>query len=98
MEPHASPANVLSALLQEHRALEKRIRRMARTPPQVLRAGRTLLEFARHEDQAFATLARWLDPAVLDEMGAEHSQISLDLELLEWLQATTPDSPDAAVL
>ena len=98
MEPHSSPAAVLSALLREHRSLEERIRWMSATPPQVLQAGRTLLEFARHEDQAFATLARWLDPAVLDEMGAEHAQISHDLELLEWLLTTMPDSPDAAVL
>jgi hypothetical protein len=35
---------------------------------------------------------------VLDEMRAEHEEISRDLELLDWLVCSTPDSPDAAVL
>ena len=71
---------------------------MTASPAGVLAAGRTLLGFARREDEAFATLTRWLDPAVLQEMQAEHDEITSDLELLEWLEEAVPDSPDAGVL
>ena len=98
MEPRPTPPHVLSDLLEEHRALEAVIREMIASPPRVLAAGRTLLGFARREDDAFATLSRWLDPIVLEEMRAEHEEITSDLELLEWLAEATPDSPDASVL
>ena len=98
MEQHHSPSNLLAELLQEHSALETLIRETTASPARVLDAGRTLLGFARREDDAFATLARWLDPIVLEEMRAEHEEITSDLELLEWLAEATPDSPDASVL
>ncbi len=97
MEQRHSPS-VLADLLQEHRALETLVRGTMASPAQVLAAGRTLLRFASHEDDALAILARWLDPAVLENIRAEHEAIASDLELLEWLAGTTPDGPDAAVL
>ena len=92
--PHA----VLVDLLRDHRALEDRVRELHPTPELVLAAGQTLLAFARQEDQAFSALNRLLEPAVLDEMRAEHEEISRDLELLDWLVTSSPESPDAAVL
>lgn len=64
----------------------------------ILEAGRTLLAFARKEDQALAALAALMEPAVIDELRAEHDEISHDLELLGWIVSTTPESPDAAAL
>lgn len=98
MEQRRSSSSVLADLLQEHRELEALIRDTIASPARVLAAGRTLLGFARREDEAFSTLTRWLDPAVLEEMRAEHDEITSDLELLAWLEETTPESPDAAVL
>lgn len=43
-------------------------------------------------------LAELLDPVVRAELEGEYLQIAEDLELLQWLLATTPDSPDVAVL
>ena len=64
----------------------------------VLDAGQTLLAFARHEDQAMAALAHLMEPAVVEELRIEHAEISHDLELLGWIVATSPESPDAAAL
>ena len=74
------------------------MRELHPTPELVLAAGQTLLAFARQEDQAFSALNRLLEPAVLEEMRAEHEEISRDLELLDWLVTSSPESPDAAVL
>lgn len=71
---------------------------MEASPAAVLAAGETLLAFARRENEAFAALTRLMDVAVVNEMQAEHEEIERDLELLEWIVATTPDSPDASVL
>jgi hypothetical protein len=98
MESPSSSSAGLSSLLRAHEALEACIRDMDASPPAVLDAGRTLLDFARREDEMFGALARWLDPVVLKEMATEHDEIRLDLELLEWLLTTTPESPDAATL
>lgn len=98
MEPRPSPSSLLAELLREHRALETLIAGTIACPAGILTAGRTLLQFAGREDDAFGVLARWLDPAVLAEMRAEHEEITDDLELLEWLVTATPDSPDATVL
>jgi len=64
----------------------------------VLEAGRTLLAFARHEDQAMAALTHLMEPAVLNELRTEHEEISHDLELLGWIVSTSPESPDASAL
>ena len=50
---------------------------------------------ARIKEPAFSSL---LGPEVQAERQAEHEQLSEDLELLDWLLATTPDSPDVSVL
>lgn len=64
----------------------------------VLAAGQTLLSFARQEDKALAALSSLMEPAVINELRAEHEEISHDLELLGWILSTTPDSPDASAL
>lgn len=74
------------------------MRDLVPTPAAVLAAGQTLLQFARQEDEALAAFGRLLEPAVINEMRAEHEEISQDLDLLAWLVSTTPDSPDASVL
>jgi hypothetical protein len=98
MEDQPSAPGVLTGLLREHRTLEDCVRDLVPTPASVLAAGQTLLGFARQEDEALAALARLLEPAVIEEMRAEHEEISQDLDLLAWLVSSTPDSPDVAVL
>jgi hypothetical protein len=90
--------NMLATLIAEQVQLEERINDLRSSPRQTLGAGQALLEFAAREDEAFAALSSLLDPAVQAEMRTEHEQIAEDLELLEWLLQTTPDSPDVAVL
>ena len=90
--------NMLSSLIAEQVQLEERINDLRSSPRQTLAVGGALLEFAGREDEAFAALSSLLDPAVQAEMQAEHEQIAEDLELLDWLLRTTPESPDVAVL
>lgn len=89
---------VLAALLAEQRDLEARIHDLEPDPRQVIEAGGALLAFAAREDEAFDTLAPLLDPAVEAELSDEHRQFAEDLELLQWLLHTTPESPDVAIL
>jgi hypothetical protein len=90
--------NMLASLIAEQVQLEERINDLRSSPRQTLVVGKALLEFAAREDEAFAALSSLLDPAVQAEMHAEHELIAEDLELLEWLLQTTPESPDVAVL
>lgn len=89
---------VLAALLAEQRDLEARIHDLESDPRQVLAVGSSLLAFAAREHEAFDTLAPLLDPAVEAELSSEHRQFAEDLELLQWMVQTTPDSPDVAIL
>ncbi len=97
MQPSSSPST-LAALIEEQRALEDRICRSDLGPEDALAAGRTLLEFAEREGDAFSVLSPLLDPVAHTELAIEHRQIADDLELLEWLLTSSPDSPDVAVL
>ena len=90
--------STLNALIEEHRELQMQIEGLLASPRETLTAGAALLDFARHEDDALATLAPLLDPAVQAELRAEHTQIADDLDLLRWLLRTMPDSPDVPVL
>jgi hypothetical protein len=89
---------VLAALLAGQRDLEARIHDLEADPRQVIEVGGALLAFAAREDEAFDTLAPLLDPAVETELSDEHRQFAEDLELLQWLLQTTPESPDVAIL
>ena len=97
MQPSSSPST-LAALIEEQRALEDRICRSDLGPEDALAAGRALLEFAEREGDAFSVLSPLLDPVAHAELATEHRQIADDLELLEWLLTSSPDSPDVAVL
>ena len=97
MEPSLSHST-LSALLAEQRAIEDQVHDLRLSAEQALRVGRALLAFAHREDQAFSAVASLLDPAVQQDLAVEHRQFEEDLQLLEWLMQTTPDSPDVLVL
>lgn len=97
MQP-SSAQSTLAALLDEQRALEERIHRLEACPEDALVVGEALLGFAAREESAFSAVARLLDPAVQRDLAGEHEQIAEDLQLLEWLLRTTPDSPDVTVL
>lgn len=89
---------VLAALLAEQRDLEARIHELESDPRHVLEVGSSLLAFAASEHEAFETLAPLLDPAVEAELSGEHRQFAEDLDLLQWLLQSTPDSPDVGIL
>lgn len=97
---HRTPSADLAALLEEHRALEDRLSTLSGRADagDVLAAGRTLLAFAGQESRALSALAALLEPAVIEELRAEHEEISHDLDLLGWIVTMTPDSPDATAL
>lgn len=90
--------STLGSLLTHLRELEARIPDPAGCPRQTLVAGEALLAFAALEEEAFAGLTPLLDPAVHADLQAEHHQFAEDLDLLQWLLRTTPESPDVAVL
>ena len=89
---------MLASLLTDQRALEARVSDMRVSPRETLAFGEALLAFAEKETEAFSALAALLDPAAQAELSEEHRQFEEDLELLEWLLRSTPESPDVAVL
>lgn len=97
MEP-SFDRDTLAALLAEQRALEEQVRGLRLGAAEILQVGQALLAFARHEDEAFSAVAPLLDPVVQLDLAVEHRQFEEDLQLLEWLVKTTPESPDVAVL
>jgi hypothetical protein len=91
-------SRAIAELLDMQRSLAARTRDLAGDASAVLRTGREVLTFAEREEAAFFPLLPLLDPAALAELGDEHQQLADDLDLLESLVTTTPDSPDVAVL
>ena len=95
----ASPAAAaLGKLLESQREIEERMRAIGASPEDVLDVGQRVLAFAAREDEAFAWLTTLIDPDVRAELAAEHRRLAEDLELLDWLMRTSPDSPDVAML
>lgn len=88
----------LEALVAQQRTLLTRLNAATPTAGEILALGQEVLRFAEHEEQAFFPLLPLLDPIARAELGHEHDEIGEDLKLLEWLLATTPDSPDVAIL
>jgi hypothetical protein len=88
----------LEGLMAQQRALLDRLNAVTPAAGEVLELGTEVLRFAEHEEQAFFPLLPLLDPIARAELGHEHDEISEDLKLLEWLLATTPDSPDVEIL
>ena len=88
----------LEGLLAQQRSLLERLNAVAPVAGNVLELGMEVLRFAELEEQAFFPLLPLLDPIARAELGHEHDEISEDLQLLEWLIATTPDSPDVEIL
>lgn len=93
----ASPAEI-QRLMRLQEMLAERTSGLGVSPAEVLEVGAAVLEFAEREESAFFPLLPLLDPAARAELGGEHVQLAEDLQLLEWLISTTPDSPDVATL
>lgn len=93
----ASPAEI-QRLMRLQEILAERTSGLGVSPAEVLEVGAAVLEFAEREESAFFPLLPLLDPAARAELGGEHVQLAEDLQLLEWLISTTPDSPDVATL
>lgn len=91
-------ADALNRLLDLQRGLEARTIAVEPSAASVLEVGRAVLEFAGSEEEAFFPLLPLLDPAVRSELSDEHEQLAEDLQLLQWLVSTTPDSPDVPTL
>jgi hypothetical protein len=93
----ASPAEI-QRLMQLQEKLAERTSGLDASAAEVLEVGAAVLEFAEREESAFFPLLPLLDPAARAELGDEHEQLAEDLQLLEWLISTTPDSPDVGTL
>jgi hypothetical protein len=94
----ASPHPDLTRLLELQAELEARVRAVDGSARAVLDVGADVLRFAESEESAFFPILPLLDPAARAELGGEHDQLREDLELLDWLFSTTPDSPDVSTL
>jgi hypothetical protein len=88
----------LEALIAQQRALLARLNAAPPTAGEILRLGQEVLRFAEYEEHAFFPILPLLDPIARAELAHEHDEILEDLKLVEWLLATTPDSPDVAIL
>ncbi|SRR6266545_2198634 len=88
----------LEGLIAQQQALLERLDALGPAAGEVLELGMEVLRFAAHEERAFFPLLPLLDPVARAELGHEHDEIGEDLKLLEWLIATTPDSPDVEIL
>ena len=88
----------LEGLLVQQRSLLERLNALGPVAGEVLELGTEVLRFAELEEQAFFPLLPLLDPIARAELAHEHFEIGEDLKLLEWLIATTPDSPDVEIL
>ncbi|HEX6974666.1 MAG TPA: hypothetical protein VF147_09700 [Vicinamibacterales bacterium] len=94
----ATPEVEIERLMELQHALEARTTELGASAADVLKVGSAVLEFAEREEAFFFPLLPLLDPAARAELGGEHEQLAEDLELLEWLVTTTPDSPDVGIL
>jgi hypothetical protein len=90
--------HALERLMELQRSVEARTEHSGTSAHDVLEVGQAVLEFAHREESAFFPVLRLLDPAARAELEAEHGQLAEDLQLLEWLVNTTPESPDVPVL
>jgi hypothetical protein len=94
----ATPRAEIERLMALQRMLETRTSGLGASATDVLKAGAAVLEFAGREEAVFFPLLPLLDPAAKAELGGEHEQLAEDLELLDWLVTTTPESPDIGML
>jgi hemerythrin HHE cation binding domain-containing protein len=85
-------------LLARQAALLARLDGLGGSAGEVLAVGNEVLRFAEEEERAFFPLLPLLDPIARAELTREHDEIGEDLKLLEWLLATTPESPDVEIL
>jgi len=85
-------------MLHEHRGLVTALDQCPLTPADVLAVGRSLLAFAGTEGQSLRLLLSLLEPAVRDDLAAEHERLADDLALLEWLMEMEPGSSDVTAL
>jgi hypothetical protein len=85
-------------MLHEHRVLVTALDKSPVSPAEVSAIGRSLLAFAGTEGQSLRVLLAVLEPAVREDLAAEHERLADDLALLDWLMETEPDSPDVNAL
>ncbi len=77
-----------------HRALIVRAERTScRCPEAVLNLGATIAAHAAHLSY-LRRLNRFVDELILEELSVDHRRLAEDLELLESLARSAPDSPD----
>jgi hypothetical protein len=94
----SEPALDLRRLTALQRELEARTRTLGTDAKDVLETGRAVLTFAEREEAAVFPLLPLLDPAARAELADEHQLLASDLQLLQWLRDTTPESPDVEAL
>lgn len=94
----ATPHAEIEHLMALQHMLEARTSGLGASAADVLKVGAAVLDFAGREEAVFFPLLPLLDPAAKAELGGEHGQLAEDLELLDWLLRTTPDSADIGIL
>jgi hypothetical protein len=94
----ATPQTEIGRLMELQHRLEARTSGLGASAAEVLEVGVAVLDFAEREEAFFFPLLPLLDPAAKAELGGEHEQLAEDLELLDWLVKTTPDSADVGIL
>ena len=88
----------LERLIDRQQSLRARLEALHPSAQEILQVGAEVLEFAEREEDAFFPLLPLLDPIARAELAHEHDEMREDLQLLEWLLSTSPDSPDIDIL
>ena len=92
------PRADIDQLMDLQKILEVRTSGLGASAADVLKVGAAVLGFARREEAVFFPLLPLLDPAARADLGGEHEQLQEDLQLLDSIVTTTPDSPDVGIL
>ncbi|MFN8061751.1 MAG: hypothetical protein U0Q12_21510 [Vicinamibacterales bacterium] len=86
-------------MARAHRALLERLSDNAPTrPATVLGLGAAVVLHGLLEEVWLIERARWLDDAASAELAVEHDRLAEDLDLLDGLLHSEPDSPDVQSL
>lgn len=89
---------LVSRVTRAHLRLARRVAEARPTPADVLDLGTAVILHGALERRWLLALRPMLDKAAVAQLDEEHERLEDDLELLESILDTTPDSPDVSPL
>lgn len=93
-----SDASLVALVTRAHERLARRLAEARPDPREVLDLGTAVVLHGALERRVLLAQAPVIDQAALAQFDEEHARLADDLELLESILDTAPDSPDVAPL